>query len=348
MSLRDKLNAKNAAIAAASDAKGPGGRPNDGAPKTAPGQLLAAMPLLAAKDKQVSELEAQNAELRTRLEKAARAGAEIPLKLLIEVPGRRRKLSKEAYVALRENLRHNKLIHPVVVRQLEAGTFEIISGHHRVDAYRELGREQIRAVLMDGSDEEATDGAFNVNLIQSGLTDYEKYLGFRIRLERTAGMTQAELAEQTGISKALVSYILSFDQLPPDVLSMVEEQPDLLGATAVAALAGFTKAGRSEQVINAVKKLVAGEIDQGQAVKLAGAEPAKTKKESATPISEKIKAGKATYCEIRRAKNVFRLEFKSEDEARRIHAAIKRLLEEEAKVASAETEKQTLENQRVK
>jgi ParB family transcriptional regulator, chromosome partitioning protein len=337
MSLREKLAAKNAAIATASEARQGNTRPDDGLPKTAPGQLLAAMPMLAAKDKQVAELEAQNVELRNQLETAARAGADIQLKLLIEIPGRRRKLSKEAYVALRENLRHNKLIHPVVVRKLEDGTYEIISGHHRVDAYRELGREQIRAVIMDSSDEEATDGAFNVNLIQSGLTDYEKYLGFRIRLERTAGMTQTQLAEQTGISTALVSYILSFDQLPPDVLSMVEERPDLLGATAVAALAGYTKAGKSEQVINAVKKLATGEIDQGQAVKLAGAEPPKPKKQSAAPVMEKIKAGKATYCEMRRAKNVFRLEFKSENEAERIHAAIKRLLEDEALVSNTDS-----------
>jgi ParB family chromosome partitioning protein len=296
--------------------------------------LLEAMPLLAAKDKQVKELEDQNAQLREQLEKSAHAGADIQLSLLVEIPGRRRKLSKEAYVALRENLRHNKLIHPVVVRALGDGRYEIVSGHHRVDAYREIGRESIRAVMLDSSDEEANDGAFNVNLIQSGLTDYEKYLGFRIRLERTPGMTQAQLAEQTGISTALVSYILQFDQLPPDVLSMVEERPDLLGATAVAALAGYTKAGRGEQVLKAIRRLAAGEIDQGQAVKLAGAEPPKPKNEAAAPVREKIKSGKATYCEIRRARNVFRLEFKSEDEAQRVHTAIKRLLEQEAEALS--------------
>jgi ParB family transcriptional regulator, chromosome partitioning protein len=339
MSLRDKLAAKNAAIAAAADGNQGVARPNDGSPKTAPGRLLEAMPLLAAKDKQLQELEATNSELRAQLSKASQAGADLPLKQLIEIPGRRRKLSKEAYVALRENLRHNKLIHPVVVRQSEDGNYEIISGHHRVDAYRELGREVIRAVIMDSSEEEASDGAFNVNLIQSGLTDYEKYLGFRIRLERTQGMTQVQLAEQTGISTALVSYILQFDQLPPDVLSMVEERPDLLGATAVAALAGYAKAGKSEQVVNAVQKLAAGEIDQGQAVKLAGAEPPKPKKPVSTPITDKIKAGKATYCEMRRAKNVFRLEFKSEEEAQRIHAALKTLLEAEASMANIASEK---------
>jgi ParB family transcriptional regulator, chromosome partitioning protein len=332
MSLRDKLAAKQAAIAAAADGKVAATRPSESGAKTAPGKLLEAMPLLAEKDKELKKVAEENQALRDQLDKASRAGSDISLQLLVEKPGRRRKLSKDAYVALRDNLRHNKLIHPVVVRKLEDGKFEIISGHHRIDAYREMGREQIRAVIMESSDDEATDGAFNVNLIQSGLTDYEKYLGFRIRLERTPGMTQSDLAEQIGVSKALISYILSFDQLPPDVLSLIEENPELLGATAVADLASLTKAGRGEQVTAAVRRLAAGEIDQKQAVKQAGLETERLKKPATPAVTEKIKVGKATYCEIRRAKNVFRLEFKSEDEAQRVYAAIKRVIEDESHV----------------
>lgn len=338
MSLRDKLNAKNAAIAAASDANRANARPNDGAPKTAPGRLLEAMPLLAAKDKQLAELENQLGQVREQLQAASNAGAEIALNELIEVPGRRRKMSKEKYVELRENLRHNKLIHPVVVRKNDDGKYEIVSGHHRVDAFREIGREQIRCVIIEGSDEEVTDGAFNANLMQSGLTDYEKYLGFKIRMERTPGLTQAALADRFGVTPAMVSYIFSFEQLPLDALSMIEAQPDMIGSTAVAALAGIAKQGKEDRVIEAVKRLAAGEIDQGQAVKLAGQDPAKARKEAAAPVSVKIKQGKATYCELRRAKNVMRLQFKSEAEAERIQAAIQALLEGQSKVQNPETE----------
>ena len=331
MNLRDKLAAKNAAIAAASDENRASTRPTDGGPKTAPGRLLEAMPMLAAKDKLVADLELQIGKLRQELQVASDAGAELGLDALVEIPGRRRKMTAEKYAELRENLRHNKLIHPVVVRKTADGRFEIVSGHHRVDAFREIGREVIRCVVIEGSDDEVTDGAFNANLMQSGLTDYEKYLGFKIRIERTPGLTQAAIADQFGVTPAMVSYIFAFDQLPLDALSVIEGQPDIIGSTAVAALAGIAKQGKTTQVTDAVRRLAAGEIDQSQAVKLAGQDATKPKKEAASPASDKIKQGKTTYCEMRRAKNVVRLEFKSEAEAERLHAAIRAFLENQSK-----------------
>jgi len=334
MNLRDKLAAKNAAIAAASDENRVSTRPTDGGPKTAPGRLLEAMPMLAAKDKLVADLELQIGKLRQELQVASDAGAELGLDALVEIPGRRRKMTAEKYAELRENLRHNKLIHPVVVRKTADGRFEIVSGHHRVDAFREIGRDVIRCVVIEGSDDEVTDGAFNANLMQSGLTDYEKYLGFKIRIERTPGLTQAAIADQFGVTPAMVSYIFAFDQLPLDALSVIEGQPDIIGSTAVAALAGIAKQGKTAQVTDAVKRLAAGEIDQSQAVKLAGQDATKPKKDSASPASDKIKQGKTTYCEMRRAKNVVRLEFKSEAEAERLHAAIRAFLENQSKTPS--------------
>ena len=157
-------------------------------------------------------------------------------------------------------------------------------------------------------------------------------------IERTPGLTQAALAEQYGLTGAMISYIFSFDQLPLDALSVIEERPEIIGSTAVAALAAIARAGKADRVVEAIKRLAAGEIDQGQAVKLASLDPAKTKPDGAAPVSDKIKQGKATYCEIRRAKNVVRLQFKSEAEAERVHAAIRQLLEEQSKTPTVETE----------
>lgn len=338
MSLREKLAAKNAAIAEAADSKRGGERAGSDVPKTAPGRLLEAMPLLAEKDKELKRVAEENTALREQLQAAHNAGAEIALDQLVEVKGRRRKMTPEKYAELRENLRRNKLIHPVVVRRMPDGRYEIVSGHHRVDAYREIGRAVIRCVIIEGSDDEVTDGAFNANLMQSGLTDYEKYLGFKIRIDRTPALTQAALADQFGVTAAAVSYILSFDQLPLDALTVIEGKPDIIGASAATALATISKQGKADQVISAIKRLAAGEIDQTQAVKLAGQDPAKVKTETVAPVSVKIKQGKATYCEVRRAKNVMRLQFKSDAEAERLMSAIQKLLEGESKALRAEAE----------
>ncbi|MEX3968115.1 MULTISPECIES: ParB/RepB/Spo0J family partition protein [Paraburkholderia] len=338
MSLSAKLAAKQAAIAAAADGKAATPRPNQEGAKTAPGRLLEAMPLLAQKDQQMKKLEEELEELRRQLQAASNAGADIDLDQLVEVPGRRRKMSKEKYVELRENLRHNKLIHPVVVRRRADGKYEIVSGHHRVDAYREIGRLEIRCVVIEGNDDEITDGAFNANLMQSGLSDYEKYLGFKIRLERTPDLTQDDLAERYGVTQGLVSNIFKFDKLPFDALSVIEEKPEIIGATAAAALANIANQGAADRVIEAIKRLAAGEIDQGQAVRLAKQDPNRAAKPTVAPTSVKIKRGKATYCDLRRAKNVVRLQFKTDEEAERIQAALEKLLESESKAETAEAQ----------
>lgn len=328
MGVKDRLAAKSALIAPVI-AEETGNAPR--APKTAPGALMHAMPLLKEKQLEIDALAAEMELLRAQVVEGSDGGVEVSIDRLIEVPGRRRHMSAEKYAELRENLRRNKLIHPVVVRRTNDDKFEIISGHHRADAFRELGRESIRAVVDNGSEDEADAGAFFANLMQSDLTDFEKYLGFKARASRHPDLTRAAIAEQAGLTEAMVSYIFSFDHLPADVLSILSERPSLLGANAGHALASLAKQGKAEQVVEAFKRLADGSIDQSQAVKLASADPSKKKAPATSPVTTKIKVGKSMYCELRRAKNVVRLQFQTDEEAARVQAAIAQVLEVESK-----------------
>lgn len=267
-------------------------------------------------------------QLQEQLEAAKHSGGamKVPLSDLHEVPGRRRYKSPEAYAELRENLRHNALIHPVVIRPRLEGGFELVSGHWRTDSYRDLDRAEIECVLGESTEDEATLGAFYANLLQSDLTDYEKYLGFKDIQQRFPGITQSKMAEQAGVGESIVSALMAFEDLPADVLTLLNNQPSLLGAKSGYALARLARAGKSERVVAAVARLAARELDETHAVKFASADPAK---ESVKPAaaSFKIKAGRATYCDIRQAKNVVRLEFQSEQEAQAVQSALKEVLE---------------------
>jgi ParB family chromosome partitioning protein len=327
MSIKEKMAAKTAAIAPLSGTPRPAD-PN-AEPKTGPGKFLAAMPILAEKDKELEAMSAENATLREQLAKGARGGVEIALNQLFEVPGRRRHMPKDRYVELRENLRHNKLIHPVVVSPRAAGGFEIVSGHHRTDAYRDIGRATVRCVLEETTDEEATSGAFYANLMQSDLTDYEKYLGFKRMQERHPGTKQAQMAEQAGVDPSLISRLMAFGDLPTEVLDVLASEPALLGAKAGAALAAISRDGNARRVVDVVSRLAAKQIDEAQAVKLASAKPAPTNLPK-QPAINKIKVGRSVYCEMRTAKNVVRLHFQSDDEAAEVSAAIKSVLEKRA------------------
>lgn len=215
-------------------------------PKTMPAQLGA------------FRLEAQKYLDRIQELETLVSQQQIALKDLHEVPGRRRKLTEEAFTELRENLRNNELVTPITVRRREEGGFEIVSGHNRVAAYRELGRTDIPAFVRDTDAEQANLNAFYANLLQPTLSDFEKYLGFK-RRQIATGMTQKALAAEAGLPEQTVSSIYSFDRLPDEAKELLAEQPHRLGGNAATKLAQAASLGKSSQVVEAVRKLVADE-----------------------------------------------------------------------------------------
>jgi ParB family transcriptional regulator, chromosome partitioning protein len=269
------------------------------------------------KQAEIDRLQQEIAEAR-----ANGSSVEVPLDRLVEVPGRRRFLSDEQKSELRENLRHNKLVHPIVVRPRPDGTFEVVSGHNRVDQYRELGREKIRAVAEESTDDEAAAGAFFANLMQSDLTDYEKYVGFKDMLSRHRDWTHAQISEQSGVSRGHVTALLAFDRLPPEALSIVQRNQAILGAKAALELAAIAEQGKAERVVLAVMQLADKKLDQAQAVKYARASASPTEPKPSAQ-SFKVKSGKSTWCDVRMAKNVMRIEFTSEDVAQSVREAIR-------------------------
>ncbi|EKS72032.1 transcriptional regulator [Caballeronia zhejiangensis] len=306
------------------------------AARTSPGRLLNAQNRILESDERRAQAESKLADALARiqaLESAAPSGEawELPVEKLHEVAGRRRYMAPEKYAELRENLRHNKLVHPVVVLPRADGEWDIWSGHHRWDAHKDLGKPTIRCVLGTADDEvEATTGAFFANLMQSDLTDYEKYVGLKRFQEGHAGLSQTEVAERAGLSKQFVSELFAFDRLPAEALSVIEANKSMIGSSAVKELAGLTEAGKGQRVIAAVKLLAEKKLDQGQTVKYARATDAPAKP-AATPETFKIKAGKTTWCDVRLVKNVMRLEFKDEAEAAEVQKVIREHLETIAK-----------------
>ncbi|WP_320533923.1 ParB/RepB/Spo0J family partition protein [Robbsia andropogonis] len=293
-------------------------------PRTAPGQLMGLQGRVLNQQREIEELRAALASA-----KSTGTSVEIPLDMLIEVPGRRRFLTSDQQTELRENLRSNRLVHPISVRPLDDGKFEIVSGHNRVDQYRALGRDKIRAVPEVTTAEEAAASAFFANLMQSELSDYEKFKGFKDMQERHPGMSQAAIAQSAGVRENVLTMLLSFGSLPSAAHKMLDERPDLIGANAAYALAGLTKEGKNDAVVQAIERLARGEIDQSQAVRMAKESGSKPKAKAVQTL--KIRAGRATYCDLRISNKTLRIDFQSEEEAARVHAAVQSLLEIEAK-----------------
>lgn len=317
MSIYDKLGAKTAGIKARNIEKN-----TDKPPRTAPGMFLSATQRMDEAEAKVEQLEAKLKEIE-----AGGGGRELPLEQIHEAPGRRRKLTSQQYGELKENLRNNPLVTPITVRKRDAGGYEIVSGNNRVAAYRELGKASILAVVLDSDDVQAEINSFYANLLQSDLPDFEKYLGFRKIMDRQSAVTHAEVARDAGVSRSFVTQLMAFEELPEEALALLREKPETLGANAAQDFALLCKKGRAEQVIKAIKRIAAGEIDQGKGVREAASDtPLKVAAPKNEPV--RIRLGRSTYCDMRRANNVLRLQFQSPEEAIAIQDAIEALLQQ--------------------
>ncbi|AJP60129.1 hypothetical protein UC34_24745 (plasmid) [Pandoraea vervacti] len=310
--------------------------------ETAANRPLATMPAqLGAFRLEAQEYQRKIAALEAELEQATRdgnSGIDIPLNKLHEVPGRRRYMSAQDYRDLRENLRVNELNQPIVVDIRADGEFELVSGHHRSDAYRELERPTIRGVLRKNTIENPTVAAFYANLFQAPLTDFEKYLGFTELQNQFPGITQAQIAERSGKPESTISYLMAFRDLPAPVLEMLRASPTLLGSDAATTFAKLTRAGKGESVIAAIEQLARGDVDQKRAVALA--EAGSAPQPAARPIAEivKIKAGRSNYCQIRRTAKVVRLDFQSEVEAQAVMKVVQEVLERRTQTSKSGAE----------
>jgi ParB family chromosome partitioning protein len=106
MGIGDRLLAKTANIGSKpTEAAQP--RPLSTEPRTSPGRLMDAQNRINSAQSRIKELESQLEE---------RAALEVRLDALIEVHGRRRKLTAEQFQELKNNLAQHALATPILVR----------------------------------------------------------------------------------------------------------------------------------------------------------------------------------------------------------------------------------------
>ena len=303
MSIYDKLGARTAGIKARVVE-----RPADKVPRTGPGIHLDATARMHAAEAHAEELEAQL--------KLAGAGQPLRIRLedLHEVDGRKRQLAPAEYEELRDHLGTNELVTPITVRVRAEGGYEVISGHNRLQAYRDLQKTDISAVVRETDDAQADLNAFYANLLHPALPDYQKYLGFKMIQRRLPGLSSEEVATMTGKSRRHIEQLMKFDALPEAALAILASGPVDLGGNAVEELAKLAENGRVDRVTEAVSKLAAGEFNQKQAIVFASISEEKKPAPRKAPVGT-IRQGHAVYCTVTQASKVIRLEFASKEEA---------------------------------
>ena len=122
-----------------------------------------------------------------------------------------------------ESLKNDGQWNPVIVRPSEDGLYEMIAGHTRYKAAKEIGWDELEATVKNISKEEAEKLALKTNIKRKGMTKIEEGKIVNKMLQ-DQDLSQSELADKLGKSQRWVSERVKVAlELAPEVKGLVEE-----------------------------------------------------------------------------------------------------------------------------
>jgi len=132
----------------------------------------------------------------------------------IKVPewGKRIVVSEHEMNEIAESIRSNIQIEPIVVRRLDDGGYELISGFMRLNALKRLGCETVEAKIIECSDEEALTISLDENLKRSNMHPFDVAKKIEY-MHRSLGLSVREIGRRLGRDASWVSIMLAIGSL---------------------------------------------------------------------------------------------------------------------------------------
>lgn len=169
---------------------------------------------------------------------------DIPISKIQDFPDHPYKVKDdENMVELVESIKTRGLIQPVLVRPIDNGMYEMVSGHRRKRAFEIAGIKKIPARVQNLTKDEAILSMVDSNLQRDEILPSEKAFAFKMRLDamkRQAGRpsknsvplaqnfegkTSRELlGEQVGESQDQIRRYIRLTNLIPEMLDLVDEK----------------------------------------------------------------------------------------------------------------------------
>lgn len=166
-------------------------------------------------EQEVLDKPVQSAELEEMVEKDEIK--KIPIEEII--PNRfqpRTVFDDEKIEELARTIHTHGIIQPIVVREINSNTFEIIAGERRWRALKKLGWDLVPAIIKNFNDTETASVALIENLQREELSPIEEAIAYGKLLELHQ-LTQEALAQRLGKGQSTVANKLRLLKLPHEV-----------------------------------------------------------------------------------------------------------------------------------
>ena len=143
-------------------------------------------------------------------------------------------IDNEEMKQLTESILTQGLLTPLVVRPLENGTYEVISGHRRLYACKKAGIETVPALIVELDRDAAAIALVDSNLHREHILPSEKAFAYKLKMETlrhqgtssqlgTKLRSDEIIAQDSGDSRNQVQRYIRLTNLIPGILEMVDE-----------------------------------------------------------------------------------------------------------------------------
>ena len=167
---------------------------------------------------------------------------EIPLEKIRDFPDHPYHVrDDESMTELAESVKTHGLLQPVLVRPLEDGFYEMVSGHRRKRAFELAGIEKIPARVMELTRDEAILMMVDSNLQRDEILPSEKAFAYKMRLDamkrqgQRTDLTSVPVAQKSKTSRELlgdavgesqdqIRRYIRLTELIPELLDLVDEK----------------------------------------------------------------------------------------------------------------------------
>lgn len=197
----------------------------------------------------------------------------IPIKDITSFPNHPYKVNEdEEMYDLADSIKEWGLSQPVLVRPKANGGYEMISGHRRKKACELAGITEIKAIVREMTDEEATITMVNSNKQREKVLPSEKAFAYKMKLEairKQAGRPKKEnsapvgqnlkttreiIAEETGDSSTNIQRYIRLTELIPELLELVDKEKEGMALRPAVELS-YLKEDEQYKVLDAIEYL---------------------------------------------------------------------------------------------
>ncbi len=165
---------------------------------------------------------------------------DIPISQISDFPEHPFKVKQdEAMLEMAESVRQYGVLVPGLVRQLEDGSYQMVSGHRRKLASELAGRDTIPCIVRDLTDDEAVIIMVDSNLQRERVLPSEKAFAYKMKLDamrrqgQRTDLTSRPMVEKlesvekmgrdTGESGRQIQRYIRLANLIPEILDMVDD-----------------------------------------------------------------------------------------------------------------------------